>query len=122
MQKGELKMSKPKVPYTRKEQYLAKISGDDVKTPEKPITREEMYLNAIATTLFDKVCTKEEFEKKIAEVEGKIGETFTSEEKSKLESITNPINVKGIVNSDEELQTKKNRCKSRRFVVCKRRK
>ena len=35
-------------PITRKEKYLAKISGEDVQIPEKPITREEMYLNAIA--------------------------------------------------------------------------
>lgn len=34
-------------PITRKEKYLAKISGEDVQIPEKPITREEMYLNAI---------------------------------------------------------------------------
>ena len=35
-------------PITRKEQYLANISGQDVKIPE-PITREEMYLERIAT-------------------------------------------------------------------------
>ena len=32
----------------RREQYLAKIAGDDVEVPEYPITREEQYLARIA--------------------------------------------------------------------------
>lgn len=35
-------------PITRKEMFLAKASGQDVKTPE-PITREEMFLSKISS-------------------------------------------------------------------------
>lgn len=93
-------------PVTRKEKYLAKIRGEDVQIPKEPYTREEKYLNAIATMISDKICTKEEFDKKIAEVESKIGETFTADEKEKLKSLTNPVTVKGTCNSLEELEQK----------------
>ena len=93
-------------PVTRKEKYLAKIRGEDVQIPKEPYTREEKYLNAIATMISDKICTKEEFDKKIAEVESKIGETFTADEKEKLKSLTNPVTVKGTCNSLEELNQK----------------
>lgn len=41
-------MSLPEKPFSRKEQYLAKIAGEDTEIPEKPFSREEMYLDAIA--------------------------------------------------------------------------
>ena len=41
-------MALPEKPFSRKEQYLAKISGEDVEIPEEPFSREEMYLEAIA--------------------------------------------------------------------------
>lgn len=41
-------MALPEKPFSRKEQYLAKIAGEDTEIPEKPFSREEMYLDAIA--------------------------------------------------------------------------
>lgn len=41
-------MALPEKPFSRKEQYLAKIAGEDVEIPEEPFSREEMYLEAIA--------------------------------------------------------------------------
>ena len=41
-------MTLPEKPFSRKEQYLAKIAGEDVEIPEEPFSREEMYLEAIA--------------------------------------------------------------------------
>lgn len=35
-------------PIIRKEKYLAKAGGQDVRVPDPPITREEMFLKAIA--------------------------------------------------------------------------
>lgn len=43
-----MSVSIPSEPITRKEQYLAKIAGQDVEIPSKPLTREEAYLDAIA--------------------------------------------------------------------------
>lgn len=60
-------------PITRKEKYLAKISGEDVQIPEKPITREEMYLNAIAQgSSGGDGYSKEEIDQKIQEVKNLI--------------------------------------------------
>ena len=48
-------------PITRKEMFLAKASGQDVKTPE-PITREEMFLSNIGSNGGSSFPVKEFFE------------------------------------------------------------
>lgn len=76
-------------PVTRKERYLAKISGENVTLPEKPITREEMYLAKIAegTSGGETVdtYTKTEIDEKIENVNGEItaieGKITTANEK-----------------------------------------
>ena len=88
----------PEVPRSRLEQYLTKIvkslagdgTSEDVELPKQIYSRVEAYLKAIIGLL--------------AEVA--LGETFTSEEKEKLKSITNPINVKGTCDSYDDLESK----------------
>lgn len=86
----------PKTPMSRTEQYLTKIvkelsgSKEDVEIPKAALSRVEYYLQAIVNLL--------------AEVA--LGETFTADEKKKLASITNPINVQGTC-TQEELDSKK---------------
>lgn len=81
----------PKTPMSRTEQYLTKIvkelsgSKEDVEIPKAALSRVEYYLQAIVNLL--------------AEVA--LGETFTADEKKKLASITNPINVKGTCTQEE---------------------
>lgn len=41
-------MTIPSEPFSRKEQYLSKIAGDDHGIPAEPFSREEQYLAAIA--------------------------------------------------------------------------
>lgn len=41
-------MALPEKPFSRKEQYLSKIAGQDTEIPEEPFSREEMYLDEIA--------------------------------------------------------------------------
>lgn len=85
----------PKTPMSRTEQYLTKIvkelsgSKEDVEIPKAALSRVEYYLQAIVNLL--------------AEVA--LGETFTADEKKKLASITNPINVQGTC-TQEELEEK----------------
>ena len=59
-------MALPEKPFSRKEQYLSKIAGEDTEIPEKPFSREEMYLEEIAknggggggTSDFDKLSNR----------------------------------------------------------------
>lgn len=41
-------MTLPEKPFSRREQYLSKIAGQDTEIPEEPFSREEMYLDEIA--------------------------------------------------------------------------
>lgn len=88
-------------PITRKEKYLAKISGEDVQIPEKPITREEMYLNAIAQgSSGGDGYSKEEIDAKIQEVK-----TLIATANETLQELENSL---GTYATKEELNKKAN--------------